>query len=123
MTQLQADHGGQHVNPHHLDEQSPAQYTRPIIQTGAVFGTVFFEVILSADTLPTVPDRNLPDWTLPDWTVPGWTLRLWSQARLGDATLEAAPDQPDQDQDVNGLLRGLQAQGIRALGPLRHRRS
>ncbi len=106
MTQLHADHGGQHFGSKHLSGQYPAQHAQPL-HTDAVFGTVFFEVILTADTLPTLP---------------GWTLRLWPRARLGDATLEAAPDQPDQGQAVNGLLRGLQAQGVWALGPVRGRR-
>ena len=104
MTQIYTDHGSRHVNLHHLNEQSPAQPT----QTDAVFGSVFFEVILTADTPPTVP---------------GWTLRLWSQAQLGDATLEAAPGPAGQGQDIDDLLRGLQAQGIQALGPVRHRRN
>ena len=107
MTQIYTDHGSQHVNLHHFNEQSPVQPTRSI-QTDVVFGSVFFEVILTADTPPAVP---------------GWTLRLWSQARLKDATLEAAPGPADQGQDVDDLLRGLQAQGIQALGPVRHRRN
>ena len=104
MTQIHTDHGSQHINLHHLNEQSPAQP----IQTDAVFGSAFFEVILTADTLPTVP---------------GWTLRLWSQSRLGDATLEVVPGPAGQGQDIDDLLRGLQAQGIQVLGPVRHRRN
>ena len=107
MTQIYTNHGSHHVNLHHLNEQSPAQPTRPI-QTDAVFGSAFFEVILTADMPPAVP---------------GWTLRLWSQARLGDATLEAVPYPAGQGQDIDDLLRSLQTQGIQALGPVRHRRN
>ena len=112
MTQLHADHGGQHFSSKHLSEH-PAQHVRPtrLLQTDAVFGTLFFEVILSADTLLAVH------------TLSGWTLRLWPRARLGDATLEAAPVQPGQSPDLNDLLHDLQAQGIQALGPVRYRRS
>lgn len=106
MTQLHADHGDQHPGSKHLSGR-PAQYTQPArpLHTDAVFGTVFFEVLLSADTLPTVP---------------GWTLRLWPQARLGDATLEALADGAQTTAD---LIAGLREQGVRALGPVRHRRS
>ena len=118
MTQLHADHGGQHPGSKHLGGR-PAQHTEPTqhiqptqyvqsarpLQTDAVFGTVFFEVLLSADTPPTVP---------------GWTLRLWPRARLGDATLEARADGAQTTAD---LIAGLGEQGVRALGPVRHRRS
>ena len=118
MTQFHADHGGQHPGSKHLSGRpaqstQPAQYSQPAqhiqsarpLHTDAVFGTVFFEVILTADTLPTLP---------------GWTLRLWPRARLGDATLEA---RADGAQTAADLIAGLGAQGIRALGPARHRRS
>ena len=49
--------------------------------------------------------------------LPGWTLRLWPQARLGDATLEAVPQ--DRARTQAELLAGLSAQGIEVLGPVR----
>ncbi len=84
----------------------PAQTARPAL-TDQVFGTVFFEVI----------GQGLPGCTTP--SLPGWTVRVWPQARLGDATLEA---RPDGEQTLDGLLLGLRAQGITALGPVRRRR-
>ena len=54
----------------------PVQSVQPVSVTTAQ-PAVFFEVVLNSGT-------PLP--------LPGWTLRLWPQARLGDATLEAIPE-------------------------------
>ncbi|WP_407539320.1 hypothetical protein Q0M94_14285 [Deinococcus radiomollis] len=79
----------------------PAQSAQTV-SADTVQPAVFFEVILNAGT-------PLP--------LPGWTLRLWPQARLGDATLEAIPE--DRTRTQAELLTGLSAQGIEVLGPFR----
>ncbi len=87
------------------------QFTQPrqteTVKPAAVFGTVFFEVVLNTGAATPVP------------SMPGWNLRLWPQARLGDATLEASPAAPRAEQDLHPLLAGLSAQGIDILGPVR----
>jgi len=83
--------------------QPQAQSVRP----AAVFGTVFFEVVLNTGAAAPTP------------SLPGWALRLWPQARLGDATLEARPVDPQADPQLSDLLAGLSAQGIDILGPVK----
>ncbi len=85
----------------------PAQSASPVSTSTLAASTVqpaavFFEVILN--TCAPLP-------------LPGWTLRLWPQARLGDATLEAIPE--DHARTQAELLAGLSAQGIEVLGPVR----
>jgi hypothetical protein len=46
--------------------------------------------------------------------VPGWQLRLWPTASLGDATLEAHPE--NLQSSVASLTDVLHAQGIQTLG-------
>lgn len=85
--------------------QYPQPHQSPAVRPAAVFGTVFFEVVLSgAATTPSLP---------------GWNLRLWPQARLGDATLEASPAVPQADQHLSDLLTDLSLQGVNILGPVR----
>ncbi|WP_407570769.1 hypothetical protein [Deinococcus altitudinis] len=79
----------------------PARSAQPV-SAGPAQPAVFFEVVLTAGA-------PLP--------LPGWTLRLWPQARLGDATLEAIPE--DRTRTHAELLAGLSAQGIEVLGPIR----
>ena len=90
--------------PPYIHQPQPQGSENACALQAAVFGTVFFEVVLRPGSSPAVP---------------GWTLRLWPQARLGDATLEATPD---QGQRVEELVQGLKSQGVQPLGPVRYRR-
>ncbi|GAA4015472.1 hypothetical protein GCM10022631_29440 [Deinococcus rubellus] len=51
--------------------------------------------------------------------VDGWTLRLWPQARLGDATLQAHPQ--NAAATLADLNAALHAQGVMTLGLVRRR--
>lgn len=51
--------------------------------------------------------------------VDGWTLRLWPQAVLGDATLQAHPQ--NAAATLAGLNAALHQQGVTTLGLIRRR--
>ena len=90
------------LHPFHPAQSAQHVAARPLSADTVQPAAVFFEVVLNAGT-------PLP--------LPGWTLRLWPQARLGDATLEAIPE--DRARTQSELLAGLSAQGIEVLGPVR----